>query len=181
MGSDLERPVRFGSSSRRRGGGRCASRFLVGAVRGADLAAQNRDFDAALALYQQVVFDEALLGWSTGYDPAGTDSLIADPDYRLTLAAYGRYRIMILHAEQGNRTEAETVFASLQDRLPPDSPYAVLAAEYIRQYRISYAPYRACGVAVEYVQSHQSEILGPLGFEYYGQYGLDYEPRDICP
>jgi len=159
-------------------------KYRIEAVMLGDIAFANDDTGEALALYQQAVFDESLLGWSQGYDPQGTSLLTPDPDERVRLAAYARYRIMLLHAALGHEAEAEVLYISLQQRFPVGSagfPYAELATQFRKELAEEGWVFGACDRAEAYAARNEDLVLTPLGPDYYGEYGLSYGADDICP
>jgi hypothetical protein len=158
--------------------------YRIEAVMLGDFAFEQGDLDQALAFYQQAVFDEALLGWSAGFDPGSGATPVADQDERSRLNAYGRYRIMLLHSAQGNDTEAKVVYDSLRQRVTPDSPggaYLQLANTFWDSFVGSGSYPAGCAAAVDLASKRAGEILDPLGTGYYRTYGRSLEAGDICP
>ena len=149
-----------------------------------DFAFEQGDLKEALAFYQQAVFDEALAGWQKGFDPASGATAVADPDERSRINAYGRYRILLTHAVQGNETEAQIVYESLLERIAPESAggsYAQLATAFWDAFQGEMNYLAGCGAAVDFASAHSLEILDPLGVGHYDIYGRSLEPQDICP
>jgi hypothetical protein len=171
-------------------------RFQV--VQDGDEAILRRADDKALALYQEAIFSQALKGWSpersqqlaeqnaAALAPGGTPTpmlLPADPKEYDQLAAYSRYRMMLLYLLQGQPTKAQATYAVLQQDFPPENagyPYTELAMQFWEAYQVSYDMKQACGKAIEYASTN-SEILLPLGSLYHGMQSHFYTPEDICP
>ncbi|UCF61684.1 MAG: hypothetical protein JSV37_03085, partial [Anaerolineaceae bacterium] len=125
-----------------------------------------------------------LLGWSQGYSPDSSDPLVPDPDERLRLGAYARYRILVLHVFRGYLEEAEIVYDSLHTRYPVGSVggiYAELATIFWETYLLTNILTDACDEAARFVLERESEILKPLGADFYGEYGREYVAEDVCP
>jgi hypothetical protein len=159
-----------------------APEYRFEAVLHGDLANKYRgDYSQALGFFQQAIFDESLLGWSQGYDPTSSTPLTPDPLERPRLEAYSRYRIMVLHAQQGDVASAKTVLQSLQAKFSPDTPYVQLAEIFWESYEHDGRYHLACEAASEIAMQRAEEILVPLGTAFYGPFGRDYEPEDICP
>lgn len=149
-----------------------------------DFAFFHGDIDQALAFYQQAVFDEELFGWSLGHDIRSGQPATPDPDERERLNGYGRYRIMLTHAYRRYENEVEIVFENLKENIQPQSPgypFVELAQVFLESYQTGGNFYEACSVAIQYAESQVSDLLDPLGQDFYGVYGRDYEPQDICP
>jgi hypothetical protein len=157
-------------------------------VQDGDDAARLGDYGRALALYQQAISDEQLLGWSQGQlwpDSAyGTDPTpTPDPNERARLSAYAYYRTMLVHVAQGSMSEADLTYGTLQERFPAGTaghPYSELATVFWKAYSASRDSAAACNKAVEYATTHVDEILDPLGSDFYGFSNRDYAPEDIC-
>ena len=142
-----------------------------------------------MAFYQQGVFDTELPGWASGqlwpdreYGDAPTPT--PDPEEDPRLSAYGRYRIMLLHAVQGFQQEAQIVYDTLQEKFPDGtlgSQYAELARVFWAEYSSSGDVESACAEAVAFAEAQSSTILRPLGKAFYGSGQREYNPEDICP
>ena len=169
------------------------------AIQDGDRASLAGDYDQALALYQEAVFSDQLEWWSDerwSYE-VRLRSLIETSDPTpvpdLTeyhhLAAYGRYRILLLHTVRGFLPEAETLFNTLTETFLPGQPgyaYVELAAAFWNEYRASANMGQACAAAIEYAALHPVEVLFYLGNgEYtddiFGSQSLEYRPEDVCP
>lgn len=160
--------------------------FRIHAIWDGDDATLFGDYEAALAFYQQAIFDDDLLGWSAGrlwpdsyY--GGAPPPAPDPEERHRLNAYGRYRIMLLHAAQGNQPAAEIVYNTLQENYSGPvvgGQYAALASEFWDEYSASDDISQACSEAVKFAGP---KILSLLGKSFYGIGQREYEAEDICP
>ena len=149
-----------------------------------DDASSYGDYENALALYQQAIFDESLLGWSQGYSPDSPDPLVPDPDEWPRLGAYARYRILVLHVFRGYLEEAEIVYDSLQTKHPVGSvagAYAELATTFWDTYLLTNSLADACDGAARFALERESEVLHPLGTDFYGENGREYAAEDVCP
>ena len=164
-----------------------APQYRFQAVHDGDDAAQCQDYAAALAFYQQAIFDEQLLGWSEGrssspgYQPESAPT--PDRDEGARLGAYARYRIMLLHALQGYVPEATTVYETLIEKLPSGSPgheYAQMATAFWEEYIANGDFNLACDAAIAFATDNPEVILLPLGSAFYG-WGRTYSPEDVCP
>ncbi|MFQ5410480.1 MAG: hypothetical protein ACE5FI_18890, partial [Anaerolineales bacterium] len=163
--------------------------FRIQALWDGDAAKLRGEYDSALADYQQAVFDEELLGWSAGriasdaaYEGGATP--VPDSDEWPRLAAYGRYRILLLHAAQGYLPEAQTVYDTLQEKFPEGtvgSAYAALATAFWDEFSAQDDIAAACEAAIDYAAAHADQILAPLGSDFYGFGQPDYAPEDLCP
>lgn len=168
------------------------------AVQDGDRAALAGNIDAALNLYQQAIFSDQLDGWSLErflyllncsdrMDECGPFPA-PDPNEYYRLAAYARYRIMLLHLVRGYLPEAEKVYRTLQEKFPAGQPghgYAEMAAAFWETYQSTQNMGQACVNAIEYARTHPEDILSYLGngeqSYYYGAQSLIYTPQDVCP
>jgi hypothetical protein len=171
--------------------------FRFQAVQDGDDASRREEYDKALAFYQQAIFDEKLQWWSPEYweyyllvhgCPGGgfipPTPPPPDPAERPRLAAYSRYRILLLHIVRGYLPEAKIVYDTLQEKFPEGSvghPYAEMATEFWNEYNVSQNIGLACDKAIAYARAHADDVLTPLGSSYYGSLNRDYAPEDICP
>jgi tetratricopeptide (TPR) repeat protein len=99
------------------------------------------------------------------------------------LAAYAYYRIAILYAAQGNKSDAEIAYKTLQQKFGGDQygrPYFEMATAFWNAYQSSQNMTVACGAAIEYAAEHP-DILIPLGSDYHGAQSKIYKPEDVCP
>jgi tetratricopeptide (TPR) repeat protein len=178
-----------------------APAYRYQAVQDGDRAALRNEYDKALAFYQEAIFSDELLGWS----PAHKERSIAlhelawnpdlegtptpgippdDPQEYPNLAAYARYRIMLLHIFQGNFPEAEIVYETLQEKFPEGSEghgFALVAQAFWDQYQLSQNIKQSCAKAVSMAYKHKP-ILRFLGTDYHNSWqDIMYESKDVCP
>jgi hypothetical protein len=177
------------------------------AVQDRDEATRWGDYDRALGFYQQAVFDENLKPWSLAqhiYEWALSDAVRypfqpstpvpipkPDPAEYPSLAAYARYRIMLLHLQQGHDSDAKVVYDTLQQKFPDGltgHAYAEMATLFWLDYQEYHDLQQACAQAIKYATAHKQDILGYLGGDidddspyYHGAQSHIYQPEDICP
>ncbi len=173
------------------------------AIQDGDRASLAGNYEKALDFYQQTVFSDKLDWWSLerrfyevqislpalSETPTPPATLAPDPLEYPNLAAYARFRIMLLHLLRGYLPEAKTVYDTLQEKFPAGQPghaYAEMAAAFWDEYQASQSMSLACAKAVEYAAAHPVEILAYLGngdyaIAYFGEQSLDYQPEDVCP
>ena len=163
--------------------------FRIHAIWDGDDATRFGEYERALALYQDAVFNEDLIGWSLGRlwpDSAysGQPTPMPDRAERHRLEAYGRYRILLLHAVLGNQAEAQVVYDTLLDQFPVSAvgrQYADLASAFWEEYTVSGDLALACDKAAEFAKTYDTVVLSPLGRDFYGVDQRIYQPEDICP
>ena len=169
--------------------------FRFQALQDGDAAALAEQFDQALALYQSVIFsdqlapynqaawlNEHLLDLHISDSPTATP-LPPDPREYYNLAAYARFRIMLLHLRHGTEADALVVYQTLQDKFPagqPGAEFATMAQRFWSEYQTSHAFGPACAQAIAFISSY-SGALGYLGD--YNREGQDYvySPENVCP
>lgn len=169
------------------------------ATQDGDRASLEGDFDAALDLYQQAIFNNDLEWWSIdrriyemnteGYRPTPMPTLLPDPAEYPALAAYARFRMMLIHTIRGDLSEAGVVHQTLQATYAQGQvghAYAEMATDFQDEYQRSSDIGLACSKAIEYATEHAVEILTYLGnseygMVYFGDQSLVYKPEDVCP
>ncbi len=169
------------------------------ALQDGEVATIEGRYDQALDFYQQVIFDDKLDWWSEkksknlydrwesaffGTPGTPTPTLLPpDPNEYNNLAAYARYRIMIIHVLRGDLQAAQVVYDALQEKFPSGSvghEYEELASAFWMEYQNTRNISRACERAIAFTKKH-TYIL------YYISHRLDlnslpyYEPHDVCP
>jgi hypothetical protein len=172
------------------------------AVQDGDRAFLAGKYTQALDFYQQAIFSDKL-EWFTrerwrhdfevyraGFFPSHNEptpttdpSMVPDPNEYPYLAAYSRYRIMLLFVAQDFLKDAETVYDTLLEKFPPESPgniFVQMASAFWNEYQSSQSIGQACSQAIAYAADH-SDILGYLGDWDRGAQSLHYTPEDICP
>jgi hypothetical protein len=172
------------------------------AVQDGDRASLRGDYEQALGFYQEAIFNDQLEWWSqarretelacfaTPDCPTPTPAAPApDPNEYYNLAAYARFRIMLLHILRGYLPEATIVYQTLQSKFPAGQAgyaFAEIATLFWDQYQSSLNIEQACNAVTQYVKAHPVDILAYLGNgEYevaaYGDQSLYYRPEDVCP
>lgn len=169
------------------------------AVQDGDRATLAAEYDKALGFYQQAIFDDKLDWWSLDRRIAegnAVKDLNPTPDPAMqdvaeypNLAAYARFRIMLLHIKQGFLPEAKTVYDALLQKFPVGQPgyaYVEMATAFMDEYTSSQNLERACESAIVYTTAHPTEILAYLGNgdyseSFYGEQSLEYIPKSVCP
>lgn len=172
--------------------------YCFQAVQDGDYLTTFQEYDAALTLYQDAVFSDLLKPWSPELQDFENDTFLsssggyptpypppaADPDEYPNLAAYARYRIMLLHVARGYLPEAEIVYTTLQEKFPEGQPghmFAELAQEFWEEYVLSQNMEQSCSAAIEYAEDHKDTIFYYISSDYHGWQSRNYEPEDICP
>ena len=169
------------------------------AVQDGDRATLAGEYDKALSFYQQAIFDDKLdwfsqdrrlaeLNAAPGVYPTPDQSMRDGAEYP-NLAAYARFRIMLLHIKRGFLPEAKTVYDALQEKFPSGQPghaYAEMATAFWQTYTSSKSMEQACNSAIDYATTHSTEILAYLGNGdssqgFYGEQSLTYTPASVCP
>jgi hypothetical protein len=173
------------------------------AVQDGDRASLAGDYPKALDLYQQAVFSDTLQAWSfdrflyegelPNQNSPGAPTLMPlptpDPAEYPSLAAYARYRILLLYSLRGDLTDAKTVYDTLQAKFPAGQvghADAELATAFWTSYQASHSIAQACAQAIADAAQHPVEVLAYLGRSDYsqtpfGDQSLEYTPQDICP
>jgi len=175
--------------------------FRFQAVQDGDKAFLVGDYDQANEFYQQVISNDMLEWWSEdrwsyeirSLSIQASETPLSTPIPDLTeypnLAAYARFRSLLLHIVRGNIAEAENEFNILKEKFLPGQPgyaYVELATSFWDEYQEVANIEDACTKAIEYADLHSVEILSFLGNgeharAYFGNQSLDYEPEDVCP
>jgi hypothetical protein len=175
------------------------------AVQDGDEAARWNEFDKALTFYQQAIFDDELKAWSykqLAYEqqiwherweeptPIPPTAPAPDTAEYPNLAAYARYRIMLLHLQQGYDSDAKVVYDTLQKKFPEGQAghaYAELAEAFWLTYQTTHNLTQSCAIAIKYAAEHEQEILNYLGNvegsdtpSYHGTQSYPYQPKDVC-
>jgi len=159
------------------------------AVYDADAAFGYGDTARALQLYQKVIRDTRLLGWSRGRHPFDsfygvTPTPAPETDETALLSAYAAYRILLLHTVQGQTDAADQDYREMAREFPqgkPGNAYLKLAGVLRQAYQSSADLSEACRQAVDYAAAHPAEILDPLEFTLAPGSPPHYQPEDLCP
>ena len=99
------------------------------------------------------------------------------------LAAYAQYRIVLLHALQGQMGEAEEAYAAMLAAYPAEAEghiFVQLAERLLDEYQASEDVRAACAAVVAFAAQHEDEVLQYVG-GYHGWQALEYEVEDVCP
>ncbi|MCJ7435785.1 MAG: hypothetical protein MUO77_20075 [Anaerolineales bacterium] len=164
------------------------------------------EYEQALYSYRQAIFSNELKWWSPELrkhlqdiylQPTNTPTPIPplpDDNEYYVLAAYARYRIMLLYVLQGWNSDAKTVYDTLQKMFGEGKVghiYAEAATIFLEEYHATANVQLSCQKVVEYVTANEVEALKYLGnikdtsdlslALYHGFQSLDYSPKDICP
>jgi hypothetical protein len=166
------------------------------AVQDGDRFVLSGEYDRALKMYQQAIFSDTLEWWSIDRRQFLQDVWTANLQKASTptppkqdineyyyLAAYARYRIMLLYFVRGWQQDAQIVYESLQDKFPEGQfghEYAEMAKVFWDDYQSSQDISHACTQAVAYAAQNPG-ILAYLGSDYHGWQSINYKPDDICP
>jgi hypothetical protein len=177
--------------------------FRFQAVQDGDRASLAGDYASALDSYQQVIFNDKLEPWSLNryfYEAAivapgegGTRTPIAipaaDPAEYPTLAAYARYRMMLVYVVRSELADARTTYDTLQAQAPSGRAghaEAELASAFWNNFQTTGSVAQACASAIDYTAQHPADVLAYLGTSEYsetpfGSQSLEYVPASVCP
>jgi len=174
--------------------------YRLQAVEDADHAILNKDYDWALDLYQQVIFNDKLEWWTQmrkiyivqqirakGWgEPSPVAPPSPDPNEYLYLSSYARFRIMVLHLLHGYHSDAQVVYQTLLKKYPdgtPGSIYAKMAQAFWQSYETAQSLGQACGEAKAAVKGREEEATRYLFDDYrddgWGQNNYQIDP--LCP
>lgn len=164
------------------------------AVQDADRFFLMGDYDLALAGYLSVISDDDLDWWSLerklhivwNYHEASPEpEPLPDPDEHPALAAYARYRIVLLYAQMGIAEAARASMDELRNNHPTNTSDAVfteMAELFWAQFLANGDMQAACAPVIAFAQDHP-EVFTYIGNGDY-QFGLQshrYVPEDLCP
>ncbi len=111
-----------------------------------------------------------------------------DPAEYDAIAAYARFKIMLIYASHGWLSDAQSMYEHIQRDYPPESsahPYAELADAFWSEFTPAQDIAAACQSAIKFAFANRSEILVYIGGgSYFGttttiDYGKHHEY--ICP
>jgi hypothetical protein len=172
-----------------------APEYRFQALQDGDRFVLLKDFDSAMKLYNMTISDKELLPYSRElskhmewlfWNPLSI-GVATQPSPDLTeyprLATYAYYRIMLLNLTQNHEADANTTYATLQQKFgsdPDSQPYVEMATAFWNAYQSTHKMYDGCAVAIQYATEHP-EILIPLGSDYHGSQSHIYFPADVCP
>ena len=103
-------------------------------------------------------------------------------DYVYHLAAYARFRILVLHALRGYSVEAQAVYDTLQSNFPEGQPghaSALLGEAFWQAFQVTQDVGQACNQALESMADPDEIIYWLSG--YHGFQSPNYQPVDLCP
>jgi hypothetical protein len=177
-------------------------RYRFQAVQDADRAALMGNYARALDLYQQVISSDQLEVWSP------TDFIKQDWSCRLdrkkwstptpfpidfheypNLAAYARYRMMLLHTVMGQAKTAQVDYDLLVNAYPDGkdgSIYADMASAFWKNYQASKNIQSACGQTIKFAGDNPYKVFYYLGNNpdkeeyWHGHNSHEYLPEDVC-
>ncbi len=173
------------------------AQYRYQALQDADREGLYGNYDKAMQLYRNVIFNDKLRWWSDDQrayllkeyrfrldpDIFALHLPTLEPDYSEypRLASYAYYRIMLLHIVQGRQADAQAAYSTLQQDFANDPyghPYVEMAASFWDAYRSTSRMYDGCAAAIAYA-ALRPEILDPL----FGGSDQDhrYVPADVCP
>jgi hypothetical protein len=165
--------------------------YYIHVVYDADDASLAGEYERAMSLYLQLIFDDKLRGWGTNFEKT---EVYEPPEERQRLSAYATYRIMLLHVLWGNEAEAQRDLETLHEYFPVDNPhypFTEMASVFMDTYQTTRELGTACVETSKFATSavysgrdtywHEFNLLSMLGVSYYGWYNRDYSPVDICP
>ena len=107
-----------------------------------------------------------------------------DTDDRLFLAAYSRFRLMLLDLLSGREGDAQATYEKLAAWYPPGNDGFIItemAEGFWQVYQSTGELELACARAVEFASEHEEEILPKLGSWRHGYQSHTYVPADVCP
>jgi hypothetical protein len=170
------------------------------AVQDGDRSVKLGDYAYAFQLYQRVIHDGGLKPWSEAISLNIRDQfnyyrwkeltptpVPPDLDEAPILAAYARYRILLLDLLQGKIGEAKLMLAELNKTASPGTPgngFAELATKFWNMYEQTGQMSAACQQTIQSIPGIW-DLMHYLGntssSSYHGYWSLDYSPEDICP
>jgi hypothetical protein len=177
--------------------------FRFQAVEDGDRESLSGSYDKAFDLYQETISNKNLEWWSkeraeftinefrfnpphypdfSSPPPTEPDETAIQFEYA-SLASYAYYRIMLIHLVQGQESNADTAYDTLQQTFGSDPygrPYVEMATTFRDTYQSTQKMYDGCAAAIQYAAEHP-EILIPLGSDYHGAQSHTYKPEDVCP
>jgi hypothetical protein len=175
-----------------------APRFRFQAAQNGDAYTLLHQYDQARQSYQAVITDSNLEWWSAEkrgyvmftefpqYDPDATPPALplVDENEYSNLAAYARFRLILLDVLEGNLKSAEQEFAAMQKAYPTErtgSVYVDFAGAFLAEYQNHADVPMACQTALDYGADHSAELLRYFSKEQGFVGRLVYELTDLCP
>lgn len=142
--------------------------FRIHALYDADRAAQEGEFRQAIALYERVIGDATLQDWQ---DPQAE---------RDSLAAYARYRLVVLYSLEGTQEFARAAYDELAQAYPAGAPqraYVELARAFLDAFA-SGGIEAGCEAARSFARDNAPAVLEPISN--FGYSNREYTEEDIC-
>lgn len=168
------------------------------AIQDGDREVLYGNYEIALSHYQDAISNSSLEWWTEerkdyevklfydSYNPTPPTPLpypLENPAEYPSLVSYAYYRIMLLQLMQGQETEANQIYRTLQETFGMDvyaKPYIEMTTEFLRAYQVNKSMYDGCVAAIQYAVENP-EILIPLGSNYHSDQSKIYKPADVCP
>jgi hypothetical protein len=147
------------------------SNFRIHKLHDAEAAALNGAYIDALLLYQRVVSDDSLQDWS---NPTAE---------RANLAAYARYKMVVIYTLQAQPDFARLVLDELKAAEPENGPryaYVEMALAFQRGFEQGGVA-AGCQAARRIAADQSAVVLDPLGPGVFGYANPDLTPADMCP
>jgi hypothetical protein len=169
------------------------------AVQDGDRLTETEEYDLAVEMYRQAALNEKLEWWTeerhkflqeTWLSGKPTpEQLSPDPDEYPNLAAYARYRMMVVYILKNDLTAAQKELDALSDQFPEGKAghaYAEMAHALWGEYHATGDLRSACDKPIEYAFDHPAEVLAYLGNgqyakAYYGKQSIVYSWNNVCP
>lgn len=164
------------------------------AAQDGDRTLQRWDFEEALKLYQRVLDDKKLKGWSKDQyqqmqysveaqwhgEPTPLPLPDDNSDYP-ALTAYARFKILLIHVAQGKVDQARDEYEHLQKDFPQGqsgSGFARMAKEFWDEYSSGHGLAAGCARAQEYADAHTAETSDQIDANWHGWQSPEL---DMCP
>jgi hypothetical protein len=174
------------------------------AVQDGDQFLVEGDLDRAMVFYRQAIFDEGLEWWSperrfveklrpdSDADPLTPTPTLPpiDPAEYPNLAAYARYRILLVYALNGWAGEAEAMLVVLREKFPAGQPggqYTELAQAFWEAYSPRKSIAEGCSAANAFAALRGEEMWQYIGYTgstndgRFGRQGRFYAADAACP
>lgn len=170
------------------------------AVQDGDVYTRFEKYDKALQSYQQAIVSSTLDTWNSTrqeyerkyfFDPYYEGTIppepASDPVESAMLAAYARYKIMLLAVIQGQTIKAQDAYDTLQSEYPEGTDgfiYADIARVFWDDYTVSQDTESACSKVIQQVNRNPEmylEYLGKSMKNTHGDWSLTYTAEELCP
>ncbi|HEX9675792.1 MAG TPA: hypothetical protein VGA07_07430 [Anaerolineales bacterium] len=158
------------------------SSFRIHVLHGGDRSFALGNYPAALDAYNRVILDDDLDDWpSDEFDPE------LPGRRRLELAAYARFRRILVRLKMDDPASAQVHYQDLIDHHPAGAPgagFSRMGQVFWEEFTASGDLNAACAAAQSFAADHPSEVLHPpedLGPLEYGYGNPEYSPAGLCP